>query len=664
MVAAGERLADLIADAVSLGVLVTTPDNTVVWTNQAFRALVDADGGVAQGTRIGDLATLGLLVQAGMPGSGRREAAWRAPDGRRRWLDLECRGLTVPGADGGLLVYEVSDVTGRHEHEQDVLRRERRASRVEALAKVGSWEWDLPSDEVTWSDELLVMFGLEPGTKLDYLGYRTLLHPDDVGLIERTLAEALETCKPFTYTHRMYLADRITERTFECFGEVVTDAEGRPLRVLGTAHDITEKRRVTDELAYLAEHDPLTGLPNRRGIVAHLRRRLDRGDGRTGALLLIDVDDFADVNHMRGHVIGDQVMRAVAQLLHELTGRRALLGRLGGDLFAAVLPDGDAGEAMAMADALCDAIAQRPVLADGTALRMTVSIGVAPLDQAEDVDILLAHADVALYEAKSAGRNRARLFPTQQDGGPQRIPVLQRVRDALDTGLMILDAQPIVDLATRRVDSHELLIRLRDGLGPPLGPADFLPAVERTDLVLFLDRWVVQQAVTALAAHRGLRLEVNVSSRSVEDPSFGDEVLRRLRDADVNPERFGLEISETAAMMSMDAAARLAERLTGSGCRFTLDDFGSGFGSFVYLKNLPFTAVKIAGDFVAQADSSVTDPVLVDAVARIARRLGMRTIAEGVDREPLAKALQRLGVDRGQGLQLGRPGPLPQLLEE
>ncbi|MPZ87241.1 MAG: EAL domain-containing protein [Nitriliruptorales bacterium] len=244
--------------------------------------------------------------------------------------------------------------------------------------------------------------------------------------------------------------------------------------------------------------------------------------------------------------------------------------------------------------------------------------------------------------------------------------VLQRVHDSLDAGRMALDAQPILDLATGQVMNYELLVRLRDGIEPLLAPPEFLPSVERTDLMLRLDRWVIGQAVATLATEaarrEGLSLEVNVSSRTLEDPSFADDVLNRLRAAGVEPSRLGLEVTESAAITSLDACRRLAERLTVAGCRFILDDFGVGFGSFVYLKRVPFTAVKIAGEFVQQADRTARDMVLVESVVRAARGLGMRTIAEYVDREALVSTLRRLGVDGAQGFHVGRPGPLADLL--
>jgi diguanylate cyclase (GGDEF)-like protein/PAS domain S-box-containing protein len=662
MVTGVAGLLELVADAASVGLLVTTLDDRVVWANQALRDLVGGDDDRALPERLA-----GLPLGDVLPGVEERERAWTGPDGTRRWLDVKRRRLSAaeagPGADEGLLLYEIADVTARHERDEQAWRRERHLFRVEELARAGTWEWDLDTDAVTWSDELLNLFGYPPGTQLDYHQYRSLLHPEDVTLIEGTLARALQTGEPFTYTHRMYLADRVTLRSFECYGEVVSDDGGRPVRVLGAAHDVTEQQRTQAELSYLAEHDPLTGLPNRRGIVEHLRERLDLDAGR-GAVLLVDIDDFKVLNDLHGHAVGDQILRGLAPLLLKWSDRRALLARLAGDEFAIALPEVGAVEALAVAESLCDAVARHPFVVSGIALRVTVSIGVAPLASAAECDLLLANADHALSEAKARGRQRAQLFAVEERREILPVSVLQRVHAALDAGRMALDAQPIVDLASRTVVGHELLLRLRDGLDPRLEPARFLPSVERAALMLRLDRWVVERAVEALADSRGaaLRLGVNLSGRALEDQGFGEYVIDLLRASHVAGARLGFEVSEAVAITDLDGACRLAERLRAAGCQFTLDDFGAGFGSFVYLKHLPFTAVKIAGELVRQSDQTATDRVLVESVVRAARGLGMRTIAEHVDREALLPALHHLGVDGAQGFHLGRPRPLADLL--
>jgi len=652
--------AEEIADRVSVGLLVLRA-HAVCWLNPAARDLVAEWGLRWSGPGSEDLIDLLVGVQVD---AGAQDLCWTAPDGLPNRWQVTCRSLHTDTPAPALL-YEILDKTASPVPGGQATDREWRLARLEALTRLGSWEWDVVAGDVIWSEALLRLFGFSEGMDLDYLAYRSLLHPDDVSLIEDTLAEALRTGTPFTYTHRMYLADRVTERVFECYGEVIINACGEPIRVLGTAQDITEQHRARQELTFLAGHDPLTGLANRRQITDRLTACTVGRSG--GALLLIDVDNFKDINDLRGHPVGDQVMRALAKLLSTALGPDPLLGRLGGDEFAVVLPQCEAAGAVDLAERLCDTVARTPIVAGRSALTVTASIGVAVIAPDSEYEVALAHADLALYEAKNAGRNRVRLFATDQyQQAARRVSVLQRVGDALATGGLHLEAQPIIELRTGTVARHELLVRLRDGREPVLEPDEFLPAAERSDLVLRLDRWVIGQAVAALAepAARtaGLRLEVNVSGRSLDNPALGEWILTALRQAQVEPQRLGLEITETAAITSLDAARPLAMTLIKAGCGFSLDDFGAGFGSFAYLKHLPFTAIKIAGDFVRQVDTDAVDRTLVDSVVRIAHQLGMDTVAEHVDRPELVGALRQLGVDHAQGFHLGRPRPLDELL--
>jgi diguanylate cyclase (GGDEF)-like protein len=633
--------------------LLVVQDGAMSWCNDAAEQLVRPHGASWHGP-VAPLTVLAAIP----PGARMVPVRWPSPDsGSRRWR-VTCSRLDPDGPD---LLYEIIDETA------DPHPREARSgpgtadwplARVADKAGIASWAWNVREDVVEWSDELLRLFEVEPGTPLSYDDYRGRLHPDDVGTFEATLAEAMAERTPFSFTHRVIIGQR--EMILECHGEVIADADGAPARLFGTARDVTVHHRAQQELAFLTDHDPLTGMANRHRITGQLAELGRRPGG--AALLLIDIDNFKDVNELHGHAAGDRVIQRVAAIITGETGSAGTPGRLGGDEFAVVLPGADAGAGMALASRLCAAVAAAPAPDDIGPLPVTVSIGVAvALD--DDVEAGLAQADLALYAAKKAGRNRAEQFANDQyDQAVRRVSLLQRVQNALDQDRMQLDAQPIVDLATGRPSRYELLIRLRDGNFPLLGPVDFLPAAEQTDLVLRLDRWVLGRAITALATpqarERDLRLEVNVSARSLEDGDLGGWILAGLAEADVDPRRLGLEITETTAIGSVAAARTLATRLTEAGCGFALDDFGAGFGSFSYLKHLPFTAVKIAGEFVRQLDRDPVDRALVSAVVGVAEQLGMRTVAEQVDRAQLIGQLRLAGVNDGQGYYLGRPRPL------
>jgi diguanylate cyclase (GGDEF)-like protein len=649
-------LAD-VAERASIG-LVVVRDSAVRWANRSAREIVESHGGDWSGPR-----PVADLRDGVRPGASTVTVRWPAPDGSIRWWQVTCTVLEQPARS---LLYEITDRTALFHLERRIGApvAEWRLARFEALARMGSWVLNLQDGRLELSETLLTAFGLPPRFVLDMDGFLARVHPDDRAGVEEVLAEARRTGRGFTHTHRMHLADPTVVRLFECRGEVLADADGRPLRMLGTARDVTEEHRARTELAYLADHDPLTGIANRRRITARLAECVAAPAGAT--LLLIDIDRFKDVNDLLGHAVGDRVLRRVADVVPGHLEPGALLGRLGGDEFAIVLPRCDPDAGLALGERLCDAVAGEAVVDGESAVTVTVSIGVAGADEG-NVEAGMAHADLALYEAKASGRNRARLFaPDQYRQAVARVGLLRRVSDALDAETMELDAQPIVELSTGLAHRSELLIRLRDGLSPDLGPAEFLPAAERGDLVLRLDRWVLARAVRALsspsAKARGLRLEVNISARSLVDDELGDWVLAELADRGVEPCRLGLEMTETTAITNLEAAKRLVGRLTEAGCGFSLDDFGAGYGSFSHLKHLPFTAVKIAGEFVRQLDTDRVDRALVSAVVGVAGELGMRTVAEHVDRPELVERLRDLGVDDGQGFHLGRPRPLAELL--
>jgi diguanylate cyclase (GGDEF)-like protein len=647
--------ADEAARSSTVGLIIVR-DGGITWFNEAAEALVGQHGGDWSSS-----GTPHALVTTISVGARRTPVRWPSPNGGTRWWLVTCSALEH--GDHALL-YEITDETagvdadGLDLDQGPVIARWRWA-RFEAMSGLGSWQLNVREDTIEWSGAMLRMVGREPGATLTYAEYIGMLHPDDAALFEARLDTALREVSAFSLTHRFFVAGRI-ERIFECHGEVLADARGVPSRVLGTTRDITEQHRAQLQLAYLAEHDPLTGIANRRRITSQLAAFGLAPGG--AALVLIDIDNFKDINDLHGHAVGDRVIRRIAATVATEIGPEPLLGRLGGDEFAVVVPRCGAEHGVELAERLCDAVAVAPIMDDVGVLRVTISAGVAvALD--DDVEACLAQADLALYEAKNAGRNRARLFATDQyDQAVRRVSLLRRIRAALDAGTMQLDAQPIVDLATGRISRYELLIRLRDGLYPLLNPSDFLPAAERTDLVLRLDRWVLVQAVRALATpsarESGLRLEVNISARSLEDSDLGRWILDSLKEAEVEPRRLGLEITETTAINSLHAARELATLLTEAGCGFALDDFGAGYGSFSYLKHLRFTAVKIAGEFVHQLDRDQVDRALVTAVVGVAKQLGMRTVAEQVDRPELVQQLRMVGVDDGQGYHLGRPAPL------
>ncbi|MFY2763643.1 bifunctional diguanylate cyclase/phosphodiesterase [Arenimonas sp. MALMAid1274] len=439
--------------------------------------------------------------------------------------------------------------------------------------------------------------------------------------------------------------------------------------LLAVANDITELRVLSEELSYQATHDSLTHLYNRREFERRLSAAivaLDAG-GPPGALLYMDLDQFKLINDTSGHHAGDQLLAHLATLFAGILPAEAVVARLGGDEFAMLVPDMDEIRAVALAERVRLEIDGYVFGWEQRNYTVSASIGVVMLRGAGlSQRALLAHADTACYMAKERGRNRVHLFSEDDLETTQRRSEMEwagRIRQALVDGRFVLHFQELAPLwyGEQEEGVHmELLIRLRDENGGMVPPGAFIPAAERFGLMPQLDRWVVD---TALANFNRLHpsgkpvklCAINLSGPTFEDDSFADFVLQRLEDYGVSPQRICFEITETAAVSSMTRAVEFMQRLRSAGCKFSLDDFGSGMASFGYLKNLPVDFIKIDGSFIRNIE---TDPVsysIVRAVTDIGHQLGLQVVAEWVADERARDLLRGLSVDYAQGFAIHKP---------
>jgi diguanylate cyclase (GGDEF)-like protein/PAS domain S-box-containing protein len=452
------------------------------------------------------------------------------------------------------------------------------------------------------------------------------------------------------------------------------DNAGRAEGVLAHLVDISEHKRYEEHLAHLAEHDPLTGLANRRKLDSELTSHLDRCGryGATGALLMLDLDNFKQVNDTLGHSAGDQLIGSLGAVLRQRMRAGDVVARLGGDEFAVLLPQADRPAAEAVAQDILD-LTRSDVRLLGQPLpgELTASIGVVLIDDPKlSPGEILSTADLTMYDAKDGGRDRyvvhaGNRLPAPRGGA--RVSWADRISQAVRENRLVVHAQPVQDLRTGRVTGAELLVRMVGDGGELIMPGRFLYIAERTDLIHQLDAWMIDQAVEVLqqaqAIDPAFSIEVNVSGRSLGDPAPVDRIATRLREHAVDPHGLVLEITETAAVCDIAAARAFATRIHGVGCRFALDDFGAGSGSFSYLKHLLFDFVKIDGEFVTKAAGNPTDQLIVSSIVGIARGLGKQTVAEFVTDAETLDLVRTLGVDRAQGYHVGRPEPVPALLD-
>lgn len=460
-------------------------------------------------------------------------------------------------------------------------------------------------------------------------------------------------------------------RVFERYSRPLLPGDGVEGRVW-SFRDVSERKRFEDQLMDLANHDPLTGLFNRRRFNEEIERHLStaRRYGMSGALLFLDLDQFKDVNDSRGHRAGDDLLVALARLLRDRLRETDVIARLGGDEFAVLLPHTDAQEASVVAHSILEAIRAQTFTIAGSPFGVTVSIGVAlfPL-HASAASELLSSADLAMYEAKEQGRNRVSVFAHDLDWQARiesRIGWQHRIREALEHDRFVLHAQPILDLSTGEISQYELLIRAAEVGGELVLPSVFLGIAERSGLIQEIDRWVVKRAIRTLAEQqtqgRSIRFEVNLSAKAFADPELLPMIQRELAGTGVDPSSLVLEVTETAAIASLDEARQFVETLQGIGCRFALDDFGVGFSSFAHLKYLPVDYLKIDGSFIRELSRNPVDQHLVRAIVDVARSLGKQTIAEFVNDDDAIFLLQKYGVDFAQGFHIGRPRPLEDIV--
>jgi diguanylate cyclase (GGDEF)-like protein/PAS domain S-box-containing protein len=439
-----------------------------------------------------------------------------------------------------------------------------------------------------------------------------------------------------------------------------------PNRAVMHAVEIGDRKRFEGQLQHLADHDALTGLYNRRRFEEELTHAVERA--QRGAVLLVDLDGFKLVNDTLGHSSGDELVTQVGTLMRESLRDTDVIARIGGDEFALILGRADEAEALLVAQKLLTALNEHPIaVADNHLARVTGSIGITLFDAETSMSAeeLLAEADVAMYEAKDAGKNTALVFhrerhPRSNAGGAGSW--LERLEQAIATQSFELFAQPVRAINTAGIERFELLLRLRDPEGGLIAPGTFLYVAERYDLIQQIDRWVFGEAVKILhganTEGNDISLSVNMSGKTLNDPNLLGDISDLILRTPVKADRLIVEVTETAAIVNIERDRRVARGLRELGCQFALDDFGAGFASFYYLKHLDFDYLKIDGEFVSTLVSNTTDQLVIRSVVQIAQGLGAQTIAEFVGDEPTVTCLRELGVDFGQGYYLGKPGPL------
>ena len=448
------------------------------------------------------------------------------------------------------------------------------------------------------------------------------------------------------------------------------------LSLLVSAVVIARVSRANRRIAHLASHDDLTNLHNRRSFEAHLASAIDlarRNDGAIG-LLYLDLDRFKIVNDTCGHHAGDQLLIELTRLMMKRLQPEDVFARVGGDEFAIIAHGRTFDEVCTLAESLREQVQDYVFAYETQQFRVSLSIGLVPINAAvESLESVLADVDSACYVAKQSGRNRVHLnAENDQEVVRYRSDIagVRSIRQALAEERLTLFFQPVFGIEKDGVSmAHcEVLLRIKSENGELFSPARFIPIAEKYNIMPEIDRWVFATVADWMAIHQEIyrvpRLLVNLSGLSFVDDSFADFVVERLERGDVDPVNIAFEITETAAVSNLGQARSFVDRVRSLGCRFALDDFGSGFSTFAYLKRMPIDYLKIDGSLVKNLVTDEVDREMVRAINDIGHTVGALTVAEFVEDDVTLELLRAMGIDYAQGYGLRMPAPLSQLADE
>jgi len=489
--------------------------------------------------------------------------------------------------------------------------------------------------------------------------------PADKSWLEETIAVHTKKGESFTVDFRM------THRQghdlwVRAINSVELDEEDKPI-MRGLILDITEQKTAEDRIVYLAEHDSLTGLINRRRFQKELERATSYSQRyqQQGAVLFIDLDQFKYVNDTYGHQYGDEYLLDVSRKLSQVLRRTDILGRLGGDEFGVIIPKCSYEEGHTVGIALLGALTQENLEHSGKIVPVSASIGIAlfPSQSAIPSD-LLAKADAAMYTAKRKGRGQVHVF-SEDDmelwNMQAKIHWEERIRWALRDKRFELYYQPVVEVCSGLITHYEALLRMRSESGEMITPSAFMETAERFGLIREIDRWVVNEAIKTQAdsikRHKPISLAINLSGRHFGNVSMLKFIQEAIQTYGADPQSLMFEVTETEAVENLSRAREFIDALREIGCKFALDDFGIGFSSFHYLRNLPVDYIKIDGSFVRNLHMDSDDRLFVKAIVDLAKGLQIPCVAEFVENAHIIEVLLELGVELGQGYHISKPKP-------
>lgn len=684
-----ERLTRLatVAELSSNAIAITNPQHRVEWVNAAFVALTGLSAERALGRRMGTLLKarsadplhFSEFNEAVARGEGiKREIRVITRNAELRWalVDMQPIHASEDALTGWVLV--ATDMT-------EVRAQQQLLSLAVDGAGLGIWHWDMVADVIDCNDRLLEIMGHEPGgLNMTAQNWFAQVHPDDQGHWRDAIRDHLQAPQtPLRIAVRArYGASRWVWIMFA--GTVADrDAQGRALRMAGVAMDVNAQKAMEHQLRTAARTDVLTQLPNRTVVVDMIDAAIARQRAQRGyhfAVLFMDFDHFKQVNDTLGHTAGDELLRQIARRLEDTlrpgdnfvhtSDFAQMAARIGGDEFVVLLDDirGDL-DAEIVAGRLLDVLAV-PYLLDGHRVSSTASIGIVTSTHAgADSDSVLRDADIAMYEAKRGGRARYAMFsPDMRQRVSAAVSLENDLRQALANGEMFVVYQPVLHLPGNALAGVEALVRWRHPQRGLVSPVDFIPLAEACGLIDALGRFVMREACQAFQAmHQALgalappSLAVNLSRSQLRQPGLLSDIADAVRANAMSPHQLVLEVTESLAAQDAEVQTILRD-IRAIGVGLALDDFGTGYSSLSCLHELPVNTVKIDRSFVSQASESEYHRVLIEATLRVARTLGLDTVAEGIETPEQAQLMAAMGCEKGQGFLFSKPLELDALL--
>jgi diguanylate cyclase (GGDEF)-like protein/PAS domain S-box-containing protein len=597
-----------------------------------------------------------------------REEPFVDGQGQRRWnLTTKVPLRDLEGHTTGLVCIS-RDITSMKSVQDSLVESQAFLEHAMAVGEIGTWASELGGDgRLTWSTQTCAIFGIRREEFDGKVGtFYRMVYAEDRDVVNLAVEQAVAGQGIYQVDHRFVRGDG-TVRWVHERAEIVRDAAGKPLRLVGVVQDITARKEAEEQLLRLAHYDKLTQLPNRTLFHDRLLQSLahSRHAGLSVAVIFVDLDHFKLINDTLGHPAGDQLLKQVAHRLQEVLRTGDTVGRLGGDEFAVVLSDlSAASDADVVAQKLMEALGQ-PCILDGREVFVTASAGITlfPADS-EDPDTLLKYADAAMYRAKELGRGNYQFYRSEMNARSlERMSLEGHLRRALERDEFLLHYQPKIDLTSGAITGVEALLRWNH---PDLGlvsPARFVPILEDNGLIIQVGEWVLRQACQRIKAWNadgiGLRMPVavNLSGRQLQQADLHRRIERVVSDAGVDPQLIELEITESMLMRNPEHAIGILRYLKGLGMWLSMDDFGTGYSSLSNLKRFPVDRLKIERSFVRDIASDRDDAAISQSIIAMGHSLDLKVIAEGVETAEQLAFLKKADCDEAQGYYFSKPIP-------